>query len=88
MNAAFLAPWPTIKKACDKVGLVDWLVGLLTESGLLEKMKTAISLDLQKLSVGLQNVGIGSPSGTDGGISESPSTLPAGSSKKKEKQLH
>jgi hypothetical protein len=88
VNRDFLAPWPTIKKVSERVGLVDWLVDLLTQSGLLEKMKTAISLDLQKLSVGLPSEVTGSQSDTGGGTSESPSISPGESSKKKEKRLH
>lgn len=81
VNRDFLAPWPTIKKVSEKVGLVDWLVDLATKSGFLEKMKTAISIDLQKLSVGLPTSDTPEPTSTAGGTSESPSTLPEESTK-------
>lgn len=84
VNRDFLAPWPTIKKVSEKVGLVDWLVDLLTKSGFLEKMKTAISLDLQKLSVGSPSEGTSDPNSTGGGTSESPSTSPDEHTKKSE----
>lgn len=74
VNASFLAPWPTIKSAIDKVGLVDWLVDLVQKSGLLEKLKKTISLDLQSLSASSLKEGISDPNSMDGGITKSLST--------------
>jgi hypothetical protein len=70
VNRSFLAPWPTIKKTIEKVGLVDWLVDMIQKSGILEHMKTALSLDLQKVSVSLPTSDIKPPNSTDGGTTE------------------
>jgi len=86
VNRDFLAPWPTIKQVIEKVGLTQWLVDLLHESGLLTNMKKAISLDWQKLSVSLQSEDTPVPNSTDGGTSSSPSTSGEEPSKQKGKQ--
>jgi hypothetical protein len=75
VNRDFFAPWPSIKKVVEKLGLVEWGTDLFNKSGMLEMMKTAISTDLQKLFVSLPKGGITDQSATDGGISESPLSL-------------
>lgn len=72
VNRSFLAPWPTIKKVIEEVGLWKWLVDLIQKSGILEAMKTALSLDLQKVSVSLPTLDTTNPKTTDGGITELP----------------
>lgn len=85
VNSSFFAPWPTIKKVIEKIGLTEWALDLLEKSGMLEKLKMAISLDLQKLSVSSTATDMSPQSGTDGGISPSPSTSAEGSPPKKGK---
>jgi len=85
VNSDFFAPWPTIKKVIDKVGLADWLADLLQKSGFLETMKKAISLDLQRLSASLPAGVITPQSDTDGGTSPLPSSSAEGSPTKKGK---
>jgi hypothetical protein len=84
VNADFFAPWPTIRKVIEKVGLVEWGIDLLQKSGMMEKMKTAISLDLQKLCATLPALDTLDPSATDGGTSPLPSSSPKNSPSKKE----
>jgi len=86
VNRDFLAPWPTLKNVFEKVGLGNWLVDLLNESGFLNSMKTAISLDLRKLSASFPSEGTSGPSATGGGISPSSLTLEEEPSPLKEKQ--
>jgi hypothetical protein len=69
-NKSFLAPWPTIKKIIEKIGLGDWLADVLKQSGIMEKTKTLLSLDLQKVSVSSPNEDITDPNSMDGGTSE------------------
>lgn len=73
VNRSFLAPWPTIKKAVEKVGLTEWLVDLINQSKILEKMKEAISLDWQDLFASSLNEATQIQSSTDGGSSQLPS---------------
>lgn len=75
VNKSFLAPWPTIKKVAEKVGLVEWGLDVLEKSGFLETMKTMFYMDLQKLSVSLPKEVIEIQNSTDGGILSSPSDL-------------
>lgn len=83
VNSSFFAPWPTIKKLIDKVGMTEWALDLLDKSGMMEKLKTAISLDLQKLSVSSTDTATLPPSDTDGGTSPPPLPSPKSSPPKK-----
>jgi len=85
VNSDFFAPWPTIKKVIEKVGLVEWGIDLLQKSGMLEKMKEAISLDLRKLSVSSPDTGTLLPPSTDGGTLPPPLASAEGSPSKKGK---
>jgi hypothetical protein len=69
VNSAFLAPWPTIKTVIEKVGLGQWLADLLKESKIMDHLRTALSLDLQRASASLPREDIEAPNSTDGGSS-------------------
>jgi hypothetical protein len=73
VNSDFFAPWPTIKKLAEKVGLVELITDLLNQSGFLPAMKTAISRDWQSLFASFVNEVIQPQKGTDGGTSSSAS---------------
>jgi len=70
-NQSFLVPWPTIKKIIEKIGLGDWLANLIQESGLMDRLKTALSSDLQKVSVSLPKEDTVTRKSTGGGSSKS-----------------
>jgi hypothetical protein len=52
VNKSFLAPWPTIKTVIEKVGLTEWLIKVINQSGVKEIFSEALITDWQKLAKG------------------------------------
>jgi hypothetical protein len=51
VNASFLAPWPTLKKLIEKVGLTEWVVKVIEDSGIKEVFAKALVTDWKKVAV-------------------------------------
>lgn len=50
VNKSFLAPWPTIKTVIEKVGLTEWLVKVINQSGVKEIFSEALMKDWRQLA--------------------------------------
>jgi hypothetical protein len=50
VNASFLAPWPTLKALIEKVGLTEWVVKVIEQSGVKEVLAIALVKDWKKLA--------------------------------------
>ncbi len=54
VNASFLAPWPSLKKIIQRLGVTEWLINMLEKSGMKDKISKVITNDWSKLAAGLQ----------------------------------
>ena len=50
VNISFLAPWPTLKGMIEKVGLMEWLVKVIEQSGIKDIFAEALVKDWKKLA--------------------------------------
>lgn len=66
VNASFLAPWPTLKKLIEKVGLTEWIVKVIEDSGIKEVFAKALATDWKKVAHISLEKDISTPGTTDG----------------------
>lgn len=55
VNSSFLAPWPTIKRLIQKVGLVDWLGQMIEKSGIKNQVADQLVETWSHIAQDLQN---------------------------------
>ena len=69
VNSSFLAPWPTIKKVIQKVGLVEWLGQVIENSGMKAKIGDSLTESLKEFALDLPSADTSESGNTDGAIS-------------------
>jgi hypothetical protein len=66
VNASFLAPWPTLKKLIEKVGLTEWVLTVVKDAGIKEVFAKALVMDWKKIANTSLEKGTLMPGTTDG----------------------
>lgn len=66
VNASFLAPWPTLKKLIEKIGMAEWVVKVIEDSGIKGVFAKALVTDWKKVSVSSLPKDTSMPGTTDG----------------------